>query len=313
MIILLSFSGIGATEHLIFSLNMSNSVTSNSETNGPAELQLPPKTLKYLQRPPSIVPNYGRKKHSLLPKSNISRVLLYDNVMQQQMLDVKLNSIKLEKQRAGKILDLHRKSFLLRQSHKQHVLPDTLAPPTLPKIPTRHFSEVSSRSLKKWTGKRSRSFPTESVGSGKEERKTPQVPLRLEQNSEIEAIEKASTDNDLSESNGLNLPRIEGRESRGITTKLIIQTNVREDEKLDFADSLQDPKPDDLNHEIRETNPVSVHTMALDGTKSAGLDPRFLSLQNTLQQIDHHTEGFAELSPSFTRKYMKIPDYLISM
>ncbi|XP_064603724.1 uncharacterized protein LOC135469123 [Liolophura sinensis] len=299
---------------------MPNPVISDSETNGPIEVQFPSKTLKYLQRPPTIVPNYGRKKHSLLPKSNISRVLLYDNVMQQQMLDVKLNSIKLEKQRAGKILDLHRKSFVLRQSHKQNVLPEMLAPPTLPKVPTRHCSESSSRSVKKWTGKQSRGFPTDSAGRRKDESQTAQkVPLRLEQNTEIQTVEKASTNEALSDSNGLNLPRIEGTQSRGITTKLIVQTNAGECEELDLVDSVQGAESGELNHGTSETNQINNNMVAQNGTKSAtmsskkSIDPRFLSLQNTLQQVDHHTEGFAELSPSFTRKYIKIPDYLISM
>ncbi|XP_041367153.1 uncharacterized protein LOC121381850 [Gigantopelta aegis] len=75
--------------------------------------------LKYMNRPPRIIPNYGKKIQSVLPKTCISRVLLYDNVTQQQMLDVKLSQIKHEKQKASRVLDLHRKSFVLRRRMKQ--------------------------------------------------------------------------------------------------------------------------------------------------------------------------------------------------
>ncbi|XP_046367666.1 uncharacterized protein LOC124142944 isoform X1 [Haliotis rufescens] len=75
--------------------------------------------LNYMHRPPRIVPNYGKKSLSVLPKSSVSRVLLYDNVTQQQMLDVKLSHIKTEQQKTTRLLDLHRKSFLIRRLMKQ--------------------------------------------------------------------------------------------------------------------------------------------------------------------------------------------------
>ena len=75
--------------------------------------------LKYMNRPPRIIPNYGKKVQSVLPKTSISRVLLYDNVTQQQMLDVKLSQIKHEQKKASRLLDLHRKSFVLRRMMKQ--------------------------------------------------------------------------------------------------------------------------------------------------------------------------------------------------
>ncbi|XP_046552475.1 uncharacterized protein LOC124262086 [Haliotis rubra] len=75
--------------------------------------------LNYMHRPPRIVPNYGKKTMSVLPKSSVSRVLLYDNVTQQQMLDVKLSHIKTEQQKTSRLLDLHRKSFLIRRLMKQ--------------------------------------------------------------------------------------------------------------------------------------------------------------------------------------------------
>ncbi|XP_067656043.1 uncharacterized protein [Haliotis asinina] len=75
--------------------------------------------LNYMHRPPRIVPNYGKRTMSVLPKSSVSRVLLYDNVTQQQMLDVKLSHIKTERQKTSRLLDLHRKSFLIRRLMKQ--------------------------------------------------------------------------------------------------------------------------------------------------------------------------------------------------
>lgn len=65
--------------------------------------------LTYMHRPPRIMPNYGRKTRGTLPKSNVSRVLLYDNVTQQQMLQVKISHLHVEKRKAGHLLDLHRK------------------------------------------------------------------------------------------------------------------------------------------------------------------------------------------------------------
>ncbi|KAK3585402.1 hypothetical protein CHS0354_020114 [Potamilus streckersoni] len=78
-------------------------------------------SLKYMQKPPTIMPNYGKNKPLASPKTNISRVLLYDNVTQQQMLDVKLAHIKIEKQRASRLLDMHKRSFwvMMKKKHQQ--------------------------------------------------------------------------------------------------------------------------------------------------------------------------------------------------
>lgn len=65
-----------------------------------------------MQRPPTIMPNYGKNPDKLgVPKTSLSRVLLYDNITQQQMLDVKIANIKIEKQRAEQLLETHRRSF----------------------------------------------------------------------------------------------------------------------------------------------------------------------------------------------------------
>lgn len=81
-------------------------------------------SLAYMHNPPRIMPNYGKKKRSTLPKSNISRVLLYDNATQQQQLDVKLSHIKIEQNRVRRILDLHKRSFLWRQKKRQQNMQD---------------------------------------------------------------------------------------------------------------------------------------------------------------------------------------------
>ena len=44
----------------------------------------------YLHKTPSIKPNYGKPRRSLLPKTNIGRILLYDNTTQENLLGVKL-------------------------------------------------------------------------------------------------------------------------------------------------------------------------------------------------------------------------------
>ena len=94
-----------------------------SPPDSPAQQQVtaaapppPPKhtnDLNYMHRPPRIVPNYGKKHRGMLPKSNISRVLLYDNVTQQQMLDVKISHLRAEQRKTGRLMDMHRKSVAL--------------------------------------------------------------------------------------------------------------------------------------------------------------------------------------------------------
>lgn len=74
--------------------------------------------IKYMHRPPLITPNYGNQKRSVLPKSKVSRVLLYDNATQDHMLDIKLAHINIEKERISRILNLHKKSFSARMQKK---------------------------------------------------------------------------------------------------------------------------------------------------------------------------------------------------
>ena len=80
--------------------------------------KLNPRT-RYMHHPPPIMPNYGKRKELGVPKTSLSRVLLYDNITQQQMLDVKLAHIKIEKQRVEKQMNLHRHSFNYRMKQKR--------------------------------------------------------------------------------------------------------------------------------------------------------------------------------------------------
>lgn len=75
--------------------------------------------IKYMHRPPLIAPNYGNQKRSLLPKSKVSRVLLYDNATQEHMLDIKLAHINIEKERIFRLINLHQRSFSMRMTRRQ--------------------------------------------------------------------------------------------------------------------------------------------------------------------------------------------------
>ena len=83
------------------------------------EDSLQPSALWY--RPPTIVPNYGntRKRNNVLPKSKIQHVLLHDNKNQKNILDSKVKYLANDFKRSSRISDLHKRSFLVRQSMKQ--------------------------------------------------------------------------------------------------------------------------------------------------------------------------------------------------
>lgn len=95
--------------------------------------------IKYMHRPPLITPNYGSHKRSLLPKSKVSRVLLYDNATQDHMLDIKLAHINIEKERICRIINLHKKSFSARMQKKQLAM-EALAANTSSSKPTKNGS-----------------------------------------------------------------------------------------------------------------------------------------------------------------------------
>ncbi|KAH3887780.1 uncharacterized protein LOC127866793 [Dreissena polymorpha] len=82
---------------------------------------------RYMQRPPLIMPNYGKKKTTLgVPKTSLARVLLYDNITQQHMLDVKLANIKIEKQRQENLLKMHKRAFSVQCEKRNRKCQKTL-------------------------------------------------------------------------------------------------------------------------------------------------------------------------------------------
>ena len=64
------------------------------------------------------MPNYGKKK-SVMPKSCLKHVLLHENASHQTMLEEKIRLLDLEASRNRRMLQLHRTSFIVQQSHKQ--------------------------------------------------------------------------------------------------------------------------------------------------------------------------------------------------
>ena len=78
---------------------------------------------KYMQRPPTIMPNYGKNPDKLgVPKTSLSRVLMYDNITQQQMLDVKIANIRIEKQRAEQLFNAHKRTFSIQMKKLTHCI-----------------------------------------------------------------------------------------------------------------------------------------------------------------------------------------------
>lgn len=98
-------------------MSRTNTVKSNSLKQPKEEINV-----KYMHRPPTITPNYGNQNRSLLPKSKVSRVLLYDNATQEHMLDIKLAHISIEKERICRLINLHKRSFHSRMMKKQHMM-----------------------------------------------------------------------------------------------------------------------------------------------------------------------------------------------
>jgi len=76
----------------------------------------------YLTQPPAIKPNYGKKKKSLMPATNLSKIILYDNAMQDLMLDVEHKYVDTQRRRAR--LQFHKTRYalvdLLRTRKSRH-------------------------------------------------------------------------------------------------------------------------------------------------------------------------------------------------
>lgn len=74
----------------------------------------------YLHKPPIITPNYGQKnKQSLLPKTHIARVLLYENAMQDNILDVQLKYLTHQNRNFRFSHRKHRYAFIDTLKHRQ--------------------------------------------------------------------------------------------------------------------------------------------------------------------------------------------------
>ncbi|GFN93829.1 hypothetical protein PoB_002033500 [Plakobranchus ocellatus] len=78
--------------------------------------------LNYMHRPPTILPNYGKRKGVLKLKTNIPRVLLFDNVTQQTMLEVELSGLQSQRHKADRELSMQARSFMLRRQFKERYL-----------------------------------------------------------------------------------------------------------------------------------------------------------------------------------------------
>ncbi|KAH3883736.1 hypothetical protein DPMN_007703 [Dreissena polymorpha] len=127
--------------------------------------------IKYMHRPPRIAPNYGNQRRSILPKSKLSRVLLYDNATQEHMLDIKLANIRIEKERISRIIDLNQKSFLSRMMKRHGHMQSLLNSSSAHKRSSQdkeHSAEVTLPSLQ--NNARPFSFP---VNGANQERGTP--------------------------------------------------------------------------------------------------------------------------------------------
>ncbi|KAL3841425.1 hypothetical protein ACJMK2_019577 [Sinanodonta woodiana] len=76
---------------------------------------------KYMHRPPTIEPNYGKSRKSLNGRSNFARVLLHDNSTQVHQLDMRKSHIKIELNRSLRMIDLHKRTFMTwkKKFHKE--------------------------------------------------------------------------------------------------------------------------------------------------------------------------------------------------
>ena len=92
------------------------------KTNGGLKQPKEEISIKYMHRPPTIAPNYGSPRRASLPKSKVSRVLLYDNATQDHMLEIKLAHMNTERERICRLINLHKRSFSMRQTKRYSLL-----------------------------------------------------------------------------------------------------------------------------------------------------------------------------------------------
>ncbi|KAL3841414.1 hypothetical protein ACJMK2_019566 [Sinanodonta woodiana] len=76
----------------------------------------------YMYRPPVIKPNYGNiKKRSLLPKTHVSHVILFNNTMPVQMLNNHLKHIETDRHRINELMEIQKQTFIHKQM-KRHMI-----------------------------------------------------------------------------------------------------------------------------------------------------------------------------------------------
>lgn len=215
---------------------------------------------RYMQRPPNIMPNYGKKSPKLgVPKTSLSRVLLYDNITQQQMLDVKLANIKIERQRAEYLMNMHKRSFSLGLANKR-----------------RKQREYGLKETKKTH------FPPLDPSKRGKSPTIPPTPL-------LRRISTLSL-------NDVKLPSIDNHKKQ-----VVLKLKTKSGKKRTYYSNDESGIFVDF---------VPIHTLY----ESVRDDPRFQKLETALMPAeDEGVDGFVILSPSYEKKYPKIPEFLLEM
>lgn len=72
----------------------------------------------YLHKPPSIKPNYGKPRRSLLPKTKVGRILLYDNATQENLLGTRLKYYDSRKKMIFWATEKNKDAFIQLQSRR---------------------------------------------------------------------------------------------------------------------------------------------------------------------------------------------------
>ncbi|KAK3608492.1 hypothetical protein CHS0354_010341 [Potamilus streckersoni] len=76
----------------------------------------------YMYRPPVIKPNYGNiKKQSVLPKTHVAHVILFNNTMPVQTLNNHLKHIETDRHRINELLEIQKQTFIHKQM-KRHMI-----------------------------------------------------------------------------------------------------------------------------------------------------------------------------------------------
>lgn len=255
-------------------------IMSKTQAAAPENMEVSQKTPRksnfdpnYMHNPPRIMPNYGKKRTGVLPKSNISRVLLYDNATQQQMLDVKLSHIKIEQNRVGRLLDLHKRSFVSRQTKRFKNLQEASV--------GRTHAHAQNGILPEITTERSNANESIKRVASNNSHRSPSI--------------NRTCRSALSVLDTVKLPEIDPEgENRHVIFKL-----KEVEGEMHIYHTVDD-------EEGIFTDVVPLHAFYPKTTE----DPRFQGLESTLIPSTLHSDGYNELSPSFKRKESVLPEYL---